>query len=551
MKAKLKSPLLLTLLASCFLTSCIGIPGFGLFSSGTSNYTIGGTVINLTGTGGGLLLQDNGKDTLLVNANGTFTFPTALASGSNYSVTVSLQPSAPVQTCEVTHSTGTANANVTSVVVDCGHGEWTWEGGSTVVNQIGDYGILGTGAPGNVPGARGAAASWTDAAGNFWFFGGVAAGVGFPPGQYFNDLWRYSGGQWTWMSGSNLTNQKGTYGTQGTAAPGNIPGGRDAAVRWTDAAGNFWLFGGLGYDSAGNLGDLNDLWKYSGGLWTWMGGANTANQMGIYGTQGMAAPGNIPGARVGAVSWTDAVGNFWLFGGLGYDSAGNHGGLNDLWKYSGGQWTWMAGSNVINQAGIYGIQGIAAASNTPGERVAAVSWTDAAGNLWLFGGFTISVGGPPGQDLNDLWKYSAGQWTWMGGSNVLNQKGIYGTQGTPAPGNVPGARDSASTWTDAAGNFWLFGGAGYDSTGTNGTLNDLWKFSMTQGQWTWVGGSNTANQKGMYGTEATIAPGDTPGVRIGAAVWTDAAGDFWLFGGGGLDSVGNTGSLNDLWKYEP
>jgi hypothetical protein len=29
-----------------------------------------------------------------------------------------------------------------------------------------------------------------------------------------------------------------------------------------DASGNFWLFGGLGMDSTGTLGYLNDLWKF-------------------------------------------------------------------------------------------------------------------------------------------------------------------------------------------------------------------------------------------------------------------------------------------------
>ena len=62
-----------------------------------------------------------------------------------------------------------------------------------------------------------------------------------------------------------LQNQPGIYGTEGTAAPGNIPGVRANAVSWTDGSGNFWLFGGTGWDSAGNLGNLNDLWKFSGG----------------------------------------------------------------------------------------------------------------------------------------------------------------------------------------------------------------------------------------------------------------------------------------------
>jgi hypothetical protein len=85
-----------------------------------STYTIGGTVVNLAGTRGGLILQDNLKDTLSVNANGTFTFANPVANGSPYSVTISAQPSNPAQTCGVTNGSGIATANVTNIEVNCG-----------------------------------------------------------------------------------------------------------------------------------------------------------------------------------------------------------------------------------------------------------------------------------------------------------------------------------------------------------------------------------------------------------------------------------------------
>ena len=520
-------------------------------------YTIGGTVSGLLGTG--LVLQNNGGNNLAVSANGGFTFTTPVASGGTYNVTVLTQPSSPAQTCVVTNGSGTANANVTSVQVSCTNtstiGEWMWMGGADVVNQQGTYGTQGTAAPGNVPGARYSAVSSTDAAGNFWLFGGYYESlVGGVVSGFFNDLWKYSAGEWTWVSGANVVGQLGTYGTRGTAAPSNIPGARFEAVSWTDAAGNFWLFGGSGLDSTGAAGGLNDLWKYSAsaGEWTWMGGADVVNQRGTYGHS--AAPGNVPGARSEAVSWTDAAGNFWLFGGLGYDSTGADGGLNDLWKYSAsaGEWTWVSGAAVVNQQGTYGTQGTAAPSNIPGARASAVSWTDAAGNFWLFGGSGLGSTGAEGW-LNDLWKYSAsaGEWTWMGGADVVNQQGTYGTQGTDAPGNVPGARNTAVSWTDAAGNFWLFGGSGLDSTGAAGGLNDLWKYSASAGEWTWMGGADVVNQQGTYGTQGTAAPGNVPGARNTAVSWTDATGNFWLFGGSRLDSTGADGQLNDLWKYEP
>jgi hypothetical protein len=540
--------------------TCLVTSGSGLLSGNVTNvsvtcttntYTIGGTVINLVGTGGGLQLQDNGGDSLLVNANGAFTFPTALLSGSAYSVTVSVQPSSPAQTCEVTAGTGTATANVSSVAVDCGHKEWTWVDGSNLAQQKGTYGTQGTAAPSNIPGGRtgGAGASTgAGAAETFWLFGGQgldSAGTQ----ALLNDLWKYTAGQWTWMSGSNVVNQKGTYGIQGTAAAGNVPGARLYPTTWTDSAGNFWLFGGEGYDSAA-LEFLNDLWKYGAGQWTWIGGSNLGQQKGTYGTQGMAGPANIPGGRTEAVDWTDAAGNLWLFGGIGADSAGTGGDLNDLWKYSAGQWTWMGGSNLVNQKGTHGTQGTAAVGNVPGARYDASTWTDLAGNFWLFGGKGYDSTGTVGW-LNDLWKYSAGEWIWMGGSNIANQKATYGIQGTAAAGNVPSAREGAIYWTDTTGNFWLFGGDGIDSAGAENLFNDLWKFSA--GQWAWVGGSNLASQKGTYGTQGTAAPSNIPGARISGVGWTDSAGNFWLFGGGGIDSTGNLagGNLNDLWKYEP
>jgi hypothetical protein len=120
---------------------------------------------------------------------------------------------------------------------------------------------------------------------------------------------------WIWVNGNQSANQPGTYGAQGTAAAANIPGTRDAAVTWTDAAGNFWLFGGAGYDSAGGSFLLNDLWKYSSGQWTWVGGLNAGNSAGKYGSLGVAAAGNVPAGRSLATGWSDAAGNFWLFGG--------------------------------------------------------------------------------------------------------------------------------------------------------------------------------------------------------------------------------------------
>jgi N-acetylneuraminic acid mutarotase len=335
-----------------------------------------------------------------------------------------------------------------------------------------------------------------------------------------------------------------------------VPGARQAANSWIDSSGNLWLFGGVGYDSTGAVGNLNDLWRYSPstGQWAWVSGGDADNASGVYGTLGTAAAGNVPGARYAASSWIDSSGNLWLFGGNGYDSAGGVGNLNDLWRYSPstGKWTWVSGGKGDNATGVYGTQGTAAASNQPGARYSISSWIDSSGNLWLFGGNGYDSTGTLGK-LNDLWEYSpsSGQWTWVSGEDAANVGGAFDTLGTAAAGNLPGARQAASSWIDSSGNLWLFGGVGYDASGAVGNLNDLWQYSPSTEEWTWVSGGSGHNASGVSGTEGTAAPGNIPGGRNAMSSWIDASGNLWLFGGNGYDSTGNFGYLNDLWQYDP
>jgi N-acetylneuraminic acid mutarotase len=373
----------------------------------------------------------------------------------------------------------------------------------------------------------------------------------------------------TWVGGSNAPNAVGVYGTQGVAAATNVPRARDGGVTWTDLNGNLWLFGGFaGYVKDLVAGDwLNDLWKYSpsSGQWTWVSGSNTIDAQGVYGTKGVAAAANVPAARSNEISWTDSNGNLWLFGGAGTDAASNFVAYNDLWMYSpsSGEWTWAGGSSTPGAAGVYGTKGVAAPTNMPGAReINNVVWKDAAGNIWVFGGDGSDSTGAYTR-MNDLWKYSpaSGMWTWVSGSPLGNAIrgpntgpaiGIYGTQGVAAAANVPGAREIPVTWMDANGNLWLFGGIGYDSTGNQGELNDLWEYSPSSGMWTWVGGSNIASPTGVYGSQGVAAAANVPPGRYAAAGWTDATGNMWLFGGEGYNqATGFYSRLNDLWKYAP
>jgi N-acetylneuraminic acid mutarotase len=467
-------------------------------------------------------------------------------------------------------------------------GAWAWMSGSstlplaangfTALSPPGVYGTVGVAQAGNVPGGRSSANTWKDRSGNLWIFGGYGADSVGAFGT-LNDLWEFNpaNDEWAWMSGSStmrinpsgLNCQPGIYGSLGVALPGNVPGGRQNAVSWTDSQGDFWLFGGNGCDYQGTAwAELDDLWEFnpSSNEWTWMGGSNTGAWIpSVYGTLGVPASGNMPGARDSAASWTDANGNLWLFGGNGTGAEGNgysSGALNDLWEFSPFtlEWTWMGGSTSVNPATVYGTLDVPSSASFPGGRSNCATWADPQGKLWLFGG-----GG-----TNEIWTFSPTtlQWAWMGGSSSFGpngaQPGVYGTLGVPAAGNIPGARSFSSGWIDQEGNLWLMGGEGYDSTAvTWSALNDLWRFNPATLEWTWMGGSSTARlgqyncadngtvcgQDGVYGS--LTAYGGFPGGRQSASSWTDSSGNFWLFGGFGFDAFGKAANMNDMWVYQP
>jgi|CZKH01.1.fsa_nt_gi hypothetical protein len=221
--------------------------------------------------------------------------------------------------------------------------------------------------------------------------------------------------------------------------------------------------------------------------WTWIGGSKVANPPGVYGSLGVAASGNIPGGRSGATASADSSGNVWLFGeAQGVDANGSPGELNDLWVFNPAttEWTWMSGNSTIpydttGYEPMFGTLGVFSSSTSPGSLGGASSWIDGNGNLWLFGGYDLSVE----TYYNDTWEFepSAKEWAWMGGSNnprAIGPPGIYGTQGIPASSNLPGGRQGTSIWFDANGNLWVFGGIGCASESFCGDdwLNDLWVF---------------------------------------------------------------------------
>jgi len=415
-------------------------------------------------------------------------------------------------------------------------GVWTWINGSNISSSTGVYGTQGVPSAANYPPASYEYLEWKDSQGNFWLYGGCNTSA-------FSDLWKYDPvtNEWTWLKGNGVAYQVPVYGIKGIGNPSNSPGIREwCAATWVDASDNLWLFGG-------NSGK-NDLWKFeiATGEWTWMSGDSLNVQSGIYGTQGIPSAGNMPGARYETCSaWTDSLNNLWLFGGFGYDSSGNGGSLNDLWKYDQltNEWTWMKGSPVANPTAVYGTQKVAGPTNVPSGRKSYTKWKDIQGDFWLMGGHR-AIGNVY---LNDLWRYSlsTNEWTWMSGSNTGNDPGIYNSYCANDSINIPASRwEQRSAATDACGRFWLFGGVHFYPN----YLNDLWMYDPSQQNWNWMSGTNIPNQPGNYGIKGVPSVTNIPPSRWGAIAWWGNDNKFYMLGG----SNSNTDPIfSDLWIFEP
>jgi N-acetylneuraminic acid mutarotase len=360
--------------------------------------------------------------------------------------------------------------------------------------------------------------------------------------------------EWAWMTGTkNRSNELSVYGTQGVAAAANTPGARVDFMTWTDSTNRLWLYGGSGHDVNSDYGNMADLWNYNPatGQWTWVSGPQTAFVLPNHGTINVSSSMNSPGARAGALTWADQSNDIlWLFGGETHDS----GFMSDLWKYtiSTGQWTWVHGPSTGNNTAVLGTIGVPSVTNNPSARATGTTWRDQDGGLWFFGGEAF------GRLYNDVWHYtpSTDEWTWFKGNSnsfvdYVDGPAVYGTKGVSADANTPSGRFGGNSWIqESAGVLWLFGGKGFDGNGDYGLMNDIWKFELSNKRWTWVAGDSTRNQNSVPGTQGVPSTANKIGAKVSHAIWEDASGLVWIFGGQTY-GLGCEWESNDLWTYNP
>jgi alpha-tubulin suppressor-like RCC1 family protein len=339
--------------------------------------------------------------------------------------------------------------------------------GNGGLGQLGNGGTASRGTPARVPGLTGVVAIAAES------FTGLAL--------------RYDGTVWAW--GHNLEGEAGV----GSANPVQLVPAPVLAGVTAMATGNFHGLALMrdgtvkswGYNNNGRLGD-----------------GTSSNRISPVAVVGLTGVLEVSGGEFHSAA-RKGDGTVWTWGDNSYAQLGD-GTQTESWvpvQVGGGfnvdlifpLFTWMGGGTTHSgQGSVYGVYGVADPANLPGERSFATSWSHPSGQLWLFGGYRYAGTGAQ-RDLADLWKFDGTNWTWMGGSSGADNTS-WGTKGVPSSGNSPSSRNSAASWTDLAGNLWLFGGYGWDTNVSYGNLDDLWRFDGVT--WTWMAGSSSSNQPG-------------------------------------------------------
>jgi gliding motility-associated-like protein len=273
-----------------------------------------------------------------------------------------------------------------------------------------------------------------------------------------------------------------------------------------------------------------------------MAGSSSTNQAANFGTLQVAAATNQPPGKFEfATSWIDNSGNLWMFSGARFSATSSS---DDMWKYdvATNMWIWMSGQQTGSIAPNHGTIGVAAATNTPGTRLAYAHWKDASGNFWMYGGrssplTTINI-------MSDMWMYNpvTNLWTWMAGSTAVNANATFTQKCTPGSGNPAGLWDNYCCWTDDCGRFWVHGGQN-----NTGTSDMTWAFDPVSLQFSWVTGSTGVNLIGNFGTQNTPATTNSPPSLRGHQSFRAANGDLWLFGG---SNANWTQFYNTVWRYQ-
>ncbi|KAI3657742.1 hypothetical protein MP638_004346 [Amoeboaphelidium occidentale] len=356
--------------------------------------------------------------------------------------------------------------------------------------------------------------------------------------------------KWGWLSGSSSSMGEGYFYDKNESNPNATPSGcTNIQIVIEETTGSYYSWGGTCYN-----GLSNNIWRfdYGKGINNWLSGDSTAYSSPMFATRlNVAHRSNTPGGReYGSSFFRRDDGSFYVFGGIVSTSQAT----NTVFKlsFSDGLWSWVSGKLTSNAPGVFGELGVPGNGAEPPNLFSfAYGYDINARQMYVFGGGSYVSGVGGFKKYSQMWRYDvmSGNWTWMNGIKEDSQKGFYGNKTIPSPLNYPGARiDSASTYDPVRQEWWIFGGNGFNAL-FEGMLNDLWKYSVQDDVWTFVGGERAVDSNGRDNGRLIYTSSNSPRARMSSSlVINPETGALYLFGGSTIR--GSVISLfNDLWKF--
>ena len=336
---------------------------------------------------------------------------------------------------------------------------------------------------------------------------------------------------WTWLSGSNLPTQPGTYGLMGLASPSNTPGGRWLyGIHLDEERRLIYLLAGEGVSTTGTT-LLNDLWQFNltNDIWTWLAGSNNSvqNPRANYGTKGVSTSVTIFGGRknFGSV-FVASQNSIYVIAGYGRDASTAYGELNDMWKIdlSAIRFTWMNGSSYRDMRAKIG----------PLKQFSSTSWPSTRqGILFNFNPLLDQMVYFDGIFRNQLWIYDLKlhQFAYHGPALPVRHSNDYGSRGVYATSNNPPPRQGHVIMYSLKQKI-LISFSGGISGYFNDPVSDLWWYNTTRQQFVWASGGNSFQQPAIFGTIGQFSMANRPSYVEGHSVAYIHESDISLFFGG-------------------
>jgi hypothetical protein len=425
-------------------------------------------------------------------------------------------------------------------------GQFRWIAGVDDFNVAAVYGVKGVYNSANNPGTGYYSKSFLHEYDNtIVFFGGNRFHTVFY--DRTNSVWKFdiSTRLYKWIGGNSEPNKAGVYGTKNVYSISNYPSSRHdhSTILFND--NSLIVFAGLSlYNSTFFL--TNDVWEFdlSKLQFRWLGGLQTTDNTGVYGTKYVYNAAYYPGSRnfFHSLLYENSM---ISFGGDGYSSSGPLCLLNDMWQFDliTLQFRWIGGLSDGNNNGVYGTKKTYDSANYPGSRKEYTMFLF-NNTIIIFGGSGYASVGVEGF-LNDVWQFDliSFEFRWIAGSDIINQNAVFGETKLYDESNIP---DSKKIHHNILYKDTMIMFGGYNLA--LGYFNNIWQFDLTLLQFRILHFSNP-DVNGIYGSKNVYDIQNLPGTRIGDSVvrYRDS---MFIIGGYGHKSTGTTTDfLNDVWEY--